>query len=179
MALRVNGRAIMNEPTLLIAFIAMTSVAVVLQTLILAGMYVSTRKMSQRMEGLSTRVEEQLMPLVEKVRELVNDNAPMIHSTVANLTETSSLVRSQAVQIDEVMTEIVGIARVQAGRAGILATRTMQRVDVTAEALQHTALSPIRHASALMEGVAAGFHEFFSGRKDRRTKAVPSDETFI
>jgi ABC-type transporter Mla subunit MlaD len=169
----------MNVTTLLPAFIAVTSVAVVLQTLILAGMYVSTRKMSQRMEALSTRVEEQVLPLVEKVRGIVDENAPMIHSTITNLTETSSLVRSQVGRIDEVVTEIVGIARVQAGRADLLATRTMQRVDITAEALQHTALSPLRHLSALVSGLGAGIGELVGGRKVRRAKAVPSDEMFI
>lgn len=165
--------------TLLIAFIAVTSVAVVLQTLILAGMYVSTRKMGQRMEALSTRVEDQVLPLVEKVRVMVNENAPMIQTTITNLTETSNLVRSQAGRIDEAVTEIVTIARTQAGRADLLATRTMQRVDITAEALQHTALTPLRHLSAVMSGVGAGLGELVGGRKVRRARTVPNDEMFI
>jgi methyl-accepting chemotaxis protein len=164
---------------LLIAFIAVTSIAVVLQTLILAGMYFSTRKMSQRMETLSTKVEQQVLPLVEIVRGLVEENAPKIQTVVTNLTETSTLVREQAGHIDEAMTEIVDIARTQANRAGILATRTMERVDITAEAVQHTVTSPMRHLSALMDGVMAGFGEFMAGRKVRKSKAVPSDEMFI
>jgi methyl-accepting chemotaxis protein len=169
----------MNETTLLIAFIAVTSVAVVLQTLILLGMYVSTRKLSQRVEALSTKVEEQALPLIGTVRGIVDESAPMIRTVVTNLTETSNLVRSQAGEINDAVTEIVGIARTQAAKADILATRTMQRVDLTAEVLQHTVTSPARHVSALMEGVAAGFGEYLAGRKARRSKAVPSDEMFI
>ena len=75
--------------TSLIAFVAVTSVAVVLQTLILAGMYFSTRKMSQRMEALSTRVEEQVLPLVEKVRGIVDESSPKIQTVITNLVETS------------------------------------------------------------------------------------------
>jgi len=169
----------MNETTLLIGFIAVTSVAVLLQTLILAGMYSSTRKMSQRVDALSTRVEEQVLPLVEKVRSIVDESTPMIQTVVANLAETSTLVREQAGKIDEAITEIVGVTRIQVGNASVLATRTMQRVDITAEALQHTVTSPMRHLSALMEGVTAGFGEFLAGRKARRAKATPSDEMFI
>jgi methyl-accepting chemotaxis protein len=178
MVLRANGRVIMNETTLLIAFIAVTSVAVVLQTLILAGMYFSTRKMSNRMDTLSTRVEGQVMPLLEKVRGMVDENAPMIHSVINNLAETSSLVRTQAEHIDETLTEIVDMTRVQAGRADMLVTRTMQRVDMTAEALQHTVASPVRHFSAVMNGVMAGVGEFVGGLKTRRAKAEPTDEMF-
>lgn len=179
MALQANRRANMNETTILIAFVAVTSVAVVLQTLILAGMYISIRKMSHRMEALSTRMEEHVLPLVEKVRGIVDQNAPMLHTVVTNLTETSTLVRSKAGQINEAVTEIVGIARTQAAKADILATRTMQRVDMTAEALQHTVTSPMRHLSAMMEGVTAGFGQYVAGRKARRAKAAPNNEMFI
>jgi hypothetical protein len=169
----------MNETTLLIAFIAVTSVAVLLQTLILAGMYFSTRKLGKRLEALSTQVEEQVMPMVEKVRGMIDENAPMIHSAITSLTETSSLVRSQAGRIDEAVTEMVGMARKQAVRADELATRTMQRIDITAGVMQHAATFPIRQLSALKDGVVAGLREFFGGRKSRRAKPVPGDEMFI
>ncbi len=160
----------------LIAFVAVTSAAVVLQTLILAGMYSSTRKMSKRMEGLSTRMEEQVLPLVEKVRVIVDENAPMIRTAVTNVTETSVLVRSQIERIDETVTEVVEIVRAQAGRADELATRTMQRIDITAATLQHTVTTPGRHLSAMMDGVMAGVRKFAAGRG---TKATSNDEMFI
>lgn len=169
----------MNETTVLIAFVAVTSVAVVLQTLILAGMYFSTRKMGKRMEALSAKVEDDVLPLVAKVRSIVDESAPKIQTVITNLEETSNLVRAQAGQIDEAVTEIVDIARTQAGNAGALAERTMDRVDHAAETLQHAVTSPMRKVSAVVEGVMAGFGEFVGGRKARRAKAVPSDEMFI
>lgn len=169
----------MNETTILIAFVAVTSVAVVLQTLILAGMFFSMRKVTARMETLSSKVEYDVIPLVSRVRGMLDESGPKIETVITNLTETSNLIRSQAGQINEAVTEIVGIARTQAGNAGVLAERTMQRVDHTAETLQHTVTSPMRHISALMEGVLAGFGEYIGGRKVRRSKAVPSDEMFI
>jgi ABC-type transporter Mla subunit MlaD len=165
--------------SLLITFIAVTSVAVVLQTLILAGMYASTRKMGKRVEALQLKVNEQVLPLVEKVRVLVDENGPLIQNVVTNLSETSDLVRAQAGKIDEAITEITEIARTQAGKAGALASRTMERVDIVAEAAQHTVTSPMRHLSALMEGVMAGFGEFVAARRARRAKAVPDEDMFI
>lgn len=171
--------ALMNETTLLVAFIAVTSVAVVLQTVILAGMYFSTRKMGQSVEALSARVNDQVLPLLEKARVIVDESTPMIEKMVTNLTETSTLVREQAGKIDEAVTEIVGIARTQAGNANILATRTMQRVDIAAEALQHTVTTPARRISALMEGVMAGFGQFVGGRKAQKAKGAQPDDMFI
>ena len=74
---------IMNEQTLLIAFIAVTSVAVVLQTAILFGMYLSTRKLSQRLTELSVKVETDVLPLAAKVRALVDENAPKVETVLA------------------------------------------------------------------------------------------------
>jgi ABC-type transporter Mla subunit MlaD len=170
----------MNETTLLIAFIAVTSVAVVLQTLILAGMYLSMRKMMGRMGALQLLVNDQVLPLVEKLRELVDESAPKIQAVVTNVAETSELVRSQAGKIDEAVTEIVGMARSQVGRANVLATRTLERVDLTAAVLQHSVTSPLRHLSGLLEGVLAGVGRFAGVRRERRqAKTVPNEDMFI
>lgn len=176
----------MNE-TLLLAFLGVTSVAVVLQMLMLAGMYSSSRKVGQRIEELSTQVEErvlplieQVLPLVEKARDVLNESAPAIQSALTNLTETSTLVREQAGKINESLDEIVGMARSRAGQANFLVERTMQRVDLTAAALQHAVLSPTRRLSALVEGVAAGVGEYVGKRKVRPNKPTSSDdEMFI
>jgi hypothetical protein len=173
----------MNETTLLIAFIGVTSVAVVLQTAILAGMYFATRKTGERIIALTVQVNEKVLPLVEKVRGIVDESAPAIQTAVANLGETSTLVREQAGMIAENVTEIVAIARSRAGQADILADRTMQRVDLTAAAVQHAVLSPVRRLSALAEGLAAGVGEYVGQRKVKRSKApaaaAADDEMFI
>lgn len=159
----------MNETTLLIAFIAVTAVAVVLQTLILAGMFISVRKMI-----------EQLLPLLEKVRGLADESTPKIQTVITNVAETSELVKAQAVKIDGAVTEIVGLARNQAERANGLASRTMERVDHTAAAVQNAVTTPVRHLSGLAEGVLAGISQFVGWRRERpRTKAVPNDDMFI
>jgi hypothetical protein len=170
----------MNETTLLIAFIAVTAVAVVLQTLILAGMFVAVLKMMERAEAVQKRVNEQLLPLLEKVRGLVDENTPKIQTVITNVTETSELVKAQAVKIDGAVTEIVGLARSQAERANGLANRTMERVDHTAATVQNAVATPVRHLSGLVDGVLAGITQFIGGRRERsRTKAVPDNDIFI
>jgi hypothetical protein len=170
----------MNETTLLIAFIAVTAVAVVLQTLILAGMYFAVRKMIERTEALQVKVNEQALPLLEKVRSLVDESTPKIQTVIANVAETSDLVKSQAVKIDGAVTEFVGIARSQAERANGLANRTLERVDHTAAAVQNAVTTPVRHLSGLVEGVLAGIGQFAGVRRERhRAKAVPNDDMFI
>jgi uncharacterized protein YneF (UPF0154 family) len=170
----------MNETTLLIAFIAVTAVAVVLQTMILGGMFVAMRKMIERTEALQVRINEQAVPLLEKIRGLVDESTPKIQTVIANVAETSDLVKSQAVKIDGAVTEFVGIARSQAEKANGLAGRTLERVDHTAAAIQNAVTTPVRHLSGLVEGVLAGLGQLAGVRREkRRTKAVPDDNMFI
>lgn len=158
----------MNETSLLIIFIAVTSVAVVLQTLILAGLYFSVRKMMERTQSLQQKMNDQALPLVAKVRSFVDQSAPKLQSVVSNVTESSELLRAQAGKVDEAVTEIVGVCRTQVNRAGELATRTMTRVDQTAAAAQSVVNTPLRRVSGIMEGVAAGLAYLASARLERR-----------
>jgi ABC-type transporter Mla subunit MlaD len=126
------------------------------------------------------RVNEQLLPLLEKVRGLVDENTPKIQTVITNVAETSDLVKSQAVKIDGAVTEIMGLARSQAERANGLASRTMERVDRTAATVQNAVTTPVRHLSGLADGVLAGITQFIGMRRGRsRSKAVPDDDIFI
>jgi hypothetical protein len=163
----------------LIAFIAVTAVAVVLQTLILAGLFIAVLAMGKRMQAMQVKVNEQLLPLLEKARGLVDESTPKIQTVMTNLAETSDIVRAQAGKIDEAVTQMVGIARSQAVRVDSLATRTLERVDHAAAAVQNTVTVPVRKLSALMEGVMAGVGKLTGGGKARGGKAASSDEMFI
>jgi methyl-accepting chemotaxis protein len=165
----------MNE-NLLLAFTAVTAAAVVLQMLILAGMYGAMRKMMKRTEALQERV----LPLVDKLRTLADEATPKLQSVVDNVTKSSELVLAQAGKVDEAVTEIVTKARNQVSRADALATRTMERVDSTAATVQNTVITPVRKLSGLLDGIAAGFTQFAGSRKQRQqTKTSPSEDMFI
>ena len=169
----------MNESTVLTIFVAVTAVAVVLQMLILFGMYLTTRKLSERVTQLSYKVETEVLPLTAKVRALVDESGPKIQSVLSDVAETSSLVRAKAVELDATMGEVLTVVRTQAANAGVLAERTIARVDSVAAGVQHAVSSPVRHFHAIIEGIAAGFGEFVGARKTQRPRPVPKDEMFI
>src|SRR6266542_985831 len=148
----------MNQSTLLIVFIAVTAVA----------------------EALQSRVNDQVLPMMEKARTLVDESVPKLQTVVTNLTESSGVIRAQVEKIDGVVTQIVENVRTQASRIDVLTTRTLERVDSTAATVQHTVTSPIRRIGGVVEGVIAGIGSFAGKRKETRTgKAVPSEDMFI
>ena len=169
----------MNE-TLLGVFIAVTAVAVVLQMVILAALYFSTKKTSQRVEGLVKQLEEKAIPALTQAQEMLTDARPKLAVILDNMSVTSTTVREQAERINVTLTDIVDRTRLQVIRADELVSRSMDRVEETTEAVHHVVLSPVRQMSAMMTGLFAGIGEYIGGRKVRhQQQAVPQDEMFI
>jgi outer membrane murein-binding lipoprotein Lpp len=170
----------MNQTDMLTAFVAVTALAVILQMLILAGLYFSMRKTGERVTAMQAKLNEQLLPLLAKLRVIVDESAPKLQTTLENVAQTTTIVRAQAEKIDHAVTGAVQVASDQVHAAGELAARTMERVDDTAHAVQHAVIAPVRKLSALLGAVAVGFGDFSGRRKVDRTKsAVPKDQMFV
>jgi len=169
----------MNE-TLLTVFVGATCVAVILQMGILLALYITSRKTAERLEALAKRVEEEALPTIVQARALFTENTPKINSIIADLSSTTAVVKAQADRISTVLDDVVDRTRLQTIRADEMVTRTFDRLEETAETMQHVVLSPMRKVSGVLTGVMAGLGEFVSSRRVRRqTKAVPNEDMFI
>src|SRR4051812_9410507 len=169
----------MNE-ILLTVFVGATCVAVILQMGILFALYMTTRKTAERVEALAKRVEEQALPTIEMARGLLTENTPKINAIISDLSATSATVKAQAERISSAMNDVVDRTRLQTIRADEMVTRTLDRLEETAETMQTVVLSPMRRMSGVLTGVMAGLGEFVGNRRVRRqNKAVPNEDMFI
>jgi methyl-accepting chemotaxis protein len=169
----------MNE-TLITAFIIITAIAVVLQMAILAAMYFSAKKTSERVEALARQVEEKAVPVLTQASEMIFETRPKLNLILDNLSATSTTVREQSERINATMNDVIDRTRLQVIRADEMVSRSMDRVEETAETVSHVVLSPVKQMSAVVTGLLAGVGEYVGGRKVRHQReAVPQDEMFI
>lgn len=169
------------DDNLLRVFIAVTAVAVALQTLILLGLYLVVRKSTAKMEALATEVTTKTLPTVETVQSMLVELRPKIEVISVNAAESSNLVRNQLARIDATLTDALDRTRLQVIRADELLNRTMDRVEETSDAVHKTVISPLRQVSGFMSAISTGV-EVFLGQKRRNRKngaGVPQDEMFI
>src|SRR5436309_6491950 len=164
---------------LLIAFIALTAFAVLLQAGMLAGMYISMRKTSQRVESLAEEVKTKVLPTAELAHSMMSDLRPKIETVVDNVSVSTTMLRTQVERVDATLTDIVDRTRLQVIRADEFVNSTMERLEETREAVQRTVVSPVRHISGLMHGVTAGVEAFFGRKRGQNSVTVPQDEMFI
>ncbi|MGA8152942.1 MAG: hypothetical protein WB952_18470 [Terriglobales bacterium] len=170
----------MENANLLIAFIAITAAAVVIQAGMLIGMYLATRKTSARVEALAGEVRTKVLPTVEIAQSMLIELRPKIESMVSNVAESSAAVRAQVERLDATFSDVLDRTRLQVIRADELVGRTLDRVEQTTDLVHNTVVSPIRQASGLIQGLTAGLDFFFSGkRRQRNGTPVAQDEMFI
>jgi len=169
------------DDNLLRIFIAVTSIAVLVQAGILVALYFSVRKSSAKMEALATEVTSKTLPTVETLQSMLVELRPRLDVISVNLSESSNLMRNQLGRIDATLTDALDRTRLQVIRADELLNRTMDKAEETSEVVHKTVISPLRQVNGLMTAISTGV-EVFLGQKRRHPKngaGVPQDEMFI
>jgi methyl-accepting chemotaxis protein len=180
------------DNTLLTAFIAVTAAAVVLQMLILFGMFLVMRKLAGRVEALADKVEDttglvqtRVLPIVEnakvmqeQVKQFIETSRPKIEKLVQNASEVSDTTKATVERLNLTVNDAVDRMRLQVIRGDEMITRTMDRIEDTSEKVQHTVMSPVRQMSGIMQAISTGFGAYFNQQR-RRRNGGPADEMFI
>jgi len=162
------------------AFIGVTAAAVVLQACILVAMYLAMRKTSARVEALTAQVSTKVLPTAELAHSMLVDLRPKIEVAVSNVSESSTMIRSQLQRMDAMVNDVIDRTRLQVIRADELVNRTLDKVEETTEMVHKTVISPVRQFSGIMHGLSVGLGAFLGSRRPRRDGVtVPQDEMFI
>jgi hypothetical protein len=165
-------------------FIAVTSAAVVLQMLILAGMYIAVRKLSAQVMTVTEEVKTQALPLLEsgkkleaEARRLLETSAPKVELVLDNAAAITTTAHGAIGRAEATLNDVLDRARLQIIRADEMVTRAMDQVEETSEKVAHTVTTPVKHASGIVQGISTGFGAYFGQKRSR--KPGPSDEMFI
>jgi hypothetical protein len=166
----------------MIGFIVVTALAIVIQTGVLLALYIAVKKSSVRIETLAGVLESRALPALDLARGLhgmLQEYRPKLDVLVSNLAESSATVKQQIVQVDAALTEVLQRARLQAAQADEVLTRTLARVDNTAETIHHSLIVPVRQVGGVLQGISAGLAAFFNRRRGQVPAGPPKDEWFI
>ncbi len=157
------------------------AVAVILQMLILLGLFLAVRKALGQMQVLTQEVRDKALPALESAHSLLTDSRPKIDVILEHATKTTELARLNMAKLDDSMDDLLSRTRKQIIRTDALVTTTLDRVEQTTEIVQRTVVSPVRKIGAIVEGVTAGIEHFLGKRRSPRNGkgAGPHDDLFI
>jgi len=166
-------------------FIAVTAGAVVLQMLILAGMFFAIRKLSAHLTKLSDDLVPRIVPVLEQTKKLTSDVQGMLETTrpkldiiLDNAAVVSSTARNQTQKLDVALNDFMDRAKIHAIRADELVTRTFDRVEDTSSKVQNSVTAPFKHLNGVLQGIGVGLETLFhKSRQPRNGKQ--QDDMFI
>jgi hypothetical protein len=143
-------------------FIAVTSFAVVLQMLILAGIFFTLRALSTHLKATADEVKAQAFPLLEDgkalqadIKKLLETSIPKVELVLDNAAKISTTAYTGIGRVESTVNDMLDRARLQVIRADEMVTRAMDQVEETTEKVAHTVTSPVKHASGLVQGISA------------------------
>jgi|SRR4051812_41709715 hypothetical protein len=156
-------------------------IAVTIQAAVLIGLFLTFKKSSSKMESLAEELQKRTLPVVDATNAMLQSARPQIETIVANLADTSSMLKDQVTRIDQTVTDVIDRTRLQVVRADELVSRTMDRVENTTEFVQHTVVSPVRQVAGVLQALTTGMNVLFGKRRNAsgNGSGVPRDEMFI
>jgi methyl-accepting chemotaxis protein len=173
-----------NMDEKLTIFIAITSAAVVLQMLILAGIFFAVRKLTTNLTTVTEEMKTQTLPLLEDVKKMQADlkrimetSTPKVELILDNIAGITTRAHGGISRVESTLNDVLDRARLQIIRADEMVTRAMDQLEETTEKVAHSVTSPVKHASGVVQGVRTGFGAYFGQKRAR--KRGPSDEMFI
>lgn len=160
---------------LLITFIVITGCAVVIQMGILAALYLSFKKSSERMEKLASEMQAKAIPALESAHEILADAKPKVAVISTNLVEITTTLKGQIERVDLTVSDVIDRTRLQIIRADDMVSRAMDKVEETGELMQHSVISPIRRVVGIVEGLTTGLNAFFGRKRGSTGRPAPRD----
>ena len=164
----------------LIAIFIVIAIAVVLQMLILAGMFFQFRQTTNEIHQAIHEMQRKVDPLIFRFGRIIETSEEKIGSIVTDAAEMTRLARGQAQKIDRVVTESLDRMRSQIIRADAIITGTLEAVEDAGLRLRRTVFGPLQQASAVLKGIRTGI-DFIRGERGARNAGVtqPDEELFI
>jgi hypothetical protein len=168
--------------TWLAVFVVAMSVAVILQTVILAAVYFQLKRRLDQTQRILTDLQTRIGPILTRVQILLEDTQPRISDMVADAAHFVYLARTQAQKVDRIFTETADHLRGQLNHFDRILTGTLETLEDAGSQFRRSFLGPMQKVSAVVQGVKVGLDFFRSRRRGDSPPETPEsqeDELFI
>jgi methyl-accepting chemotaxis protein len=170
------------QDTVLIVFTGVLSIAVIIQSLSILGIYRSIRKMSVWMGEMEKDLIRNIETLSSKVDEsmsAIKSIADGLKPIQENLTSTTAIIHNRVVDIDAFLGEVTGIARTEIFRVQDAVHAATARAQETMELLHNSILNPLNEINAFARAIRVGMDILFRKRRGVSHNSAQDEEMFI
>lgn len=166
----------MAHDTVLMWFVIVAALAIVMQALVMLGIYRAISDIRHEVEGIRADVKQRLDPLIQSVSEILANSREPVRTIAANLAEMSRILRDRTSHVDSLVEELLEKTRLQVIRVDQFLAEALRKVEVTTDAMQRSVLAPIQEFAAVIKGLRSGLEFLFSRRRAPSVSEATQDE---
>ena len=155
--------------------VIVSAIALVMQMLILFGIYRTSQTIRERVLALMERAEESAK---SASKELAETRAE-VHNVLVSLGEVADSTKVQLVKVDETLTEMTVRARAQMDRVEIVLDDSLDRIQHAVTVVHNGVVKPVQQVTGVAAGVGAALNYFFRGGRPNVSEATMDEEMFI
>jgi type IV secretory pathway VirB2 component (pilin) len=160
-------------------FVIVACLAIIMQAVILTGMFLAMKKTSEQVIRVSTEINTKLLPVLEQTNAILQDSRSRISSAVADAAEIAHIARNQANRFDRLMAEGLEMLRTQVVHADQVITGVLESVEEAHTTVRKTVTGPVSQMAAVLRGLKAGLDMFTSSKAERTRPQSSEEELFI
>ena len=161
-------------------FIAIATIAIVVQMGVMLAIFVSIRKALEQFNRIGNEFQDRMGPILLRVSRILDDSEDRIHSIMSDASEITRVARTQAQKVDRVMTDTLDRVRAQVIRADHVVTGALEVIEETGDKFRETVWAPVQQISAIIKGIKSGID--FMRSRNRRVdgdSVTQDEELFI
>jgi ABC-type transporter Mla subunit MlaD len=144
-----------DNQTLLMAFIAVTGLAVLLQAFILLAIYLAIRKAARSVSEQAEALRASIMPVIDSTREVVQRVTPRIEGAVNDLADIAQSLKKQSAEAQGTLSETLNQVKKHSARVDAMLTALLNNVDRASRFVNETVARPVRQFNGILAGVRA------------------------
>ncbi len=169
----------MTDSSLLTIFIGVVAISLLVQCVAWIVLARTVQRLASRVdemrEGL-TRTVETVSEKVDGFLSSVRTTAENLKTLQENLTATSEVIHNRVVSVDRFLSDATDSARLQIIRIQDTVDMACRRTEYAIDLLYRGVLRPVSEASAIMNGLRAGFAVLLRRANPPAVRARREDE---
>jgi ABC-type transporter Mla subunit MlaD len=144
-----------NNETLMVAFVALTGIALSAQAIILLAIFLSLRKAAKGVKEDIDDLHATIIPVVESTRTVIARLAPKVEAATTDVMEIVRILREKSDELDESVSEILERLHRQSARLDGMLSGALDTVDRAGEYVAEAVSGPVRQISAVLASIKA------------------------
>jgi methyl-accepting chemotaxis protein len=169
-----------NSQTIMMAFVAVTGIAVLLQAFVMVGILLAVKKTAKQSLELAEDLRATIVPLAQQSRELLERVGPQAIEVCTNLVHVTRDLKDETADLRETTAELRERVVRQVARVDGMVTTSLDKVEQVTTMVEAAVTTPVRQVNGIVQGVKAAVERYFMGNpKAVETHSVGDRDMFV